>query len=334
MADKKKTKKTKKMNIGLEATLKAIKKTYGEEAVMRMGDKKNLNIEFISTGSIGLDVALGVGGLPRGRVVEIYGPTGAGKTTLALQVIAEAQRIGGTAAFIDAEHALSPKFARNLGVNTDEMFLSQPDNGEQGLELTDMLVRSGEIDVIVVDSVAALVPKAELDGDMGDQLPGLQARMMGQALRKLTPVVGKSKCIVILINQLRVKIGVMFGSNEVTTGGNALKFYASVRLDVRRKAKIEVDDILIGNRLLVKVVKNKVAAPFAEAEFDLIFSKGIQRTGEILDFAIEHEIFDKSGSWYSYDGEQLGQGRDKTVKFLDEHPEMLAEIEELVIDAI
>ena len=314
----------------LSAALAQIEKQFGKGAIMRMGDREVEDVQVISTGSLGLDIALGVGGLPRGRVVEIYGPESSGKTTLTLQVIAEAQKLGGTAAFIDAEHALDPGYARKLGVNLDDLLISQPDAGEQALEIADTLVRSGAIDVLVVDSVAALVPRAELEGEMGDSHMGLQARLMSQALRKLTSSVSRSNCMIIFINQIRMKIGVMFGNPETTTGGNALKFYASVRLDIRRTGSIKKGDEVIGSETRVKVVKNKVAPPFRQAEFDILYGDGISREGEIVELGVAHRIVEKSGAWYAYNGERIGQGKDNTREFLKEHPEMAREIENKV----
>ncbi len=312
----------------LAAALGQIEKQFGKGSVMRMGDAGPArDISVISTGSLGLDVALGVGGLPKGRVVEIYGPESSGKTTLTLQVIAECQKQGGTAAFVDAEHALDPQYAEKLGVNVDELLVSQPDTGEQALEITDMLVRSGAVDVVVVDSVAALTPKAEIEGEMGDSHVGLQARLMSQALRKLTGNIKRTNCMVIFINQIRMKIGVMFGSPETTTGGNALKFYSSVRLDIRRIGAIKKGDEVTGNQTRVKVVKNKVAPPFRQAEFEILYGVGISREGEIIDLGATHEIIDKSGAWYSYSGERIGQGKENVRTFLVEHPEIASEIE-------
>ncbi|PHR91012.1 MAG: recombinase RecA [Robiginitomaculum sp.] len=311
----------------LEAALSQIDRAFGKGSVMKLGQKQNMDVEAISTGSIGLDVALGIGGLPKGRVVEIYGPESSGKTTLALHVIAEAQKMGGVAAFIDAEHALDPVYAAKLGVDVNELLISQPDTGEQALEITDTLVRSGAVSVLVIDSVAALTPRAELEGDMGDSLPGLQARLMSQALRKLTGSIAKSGCMVIFINQIRMKIGVMYGSPEVTTGGNALKFYASVRLDIRRIGAIKYRDEVIGNQTRVKVVKNKVAPPFRQAEFDIMYGEGISKTGEIIDLGAEADVIEKSGSWYSYGDERIGQGRENVRAFLLEHPEVAERIE-------
>ncbi len=312
----------------LEAAIAQIERAFGKGSVMRLGgaDQK-IEIETISTGSIGLDIALGVGGLPRGRIVEIFGPESSGKTTLALHVIAEAQKQGGVCAFIDAEHALDPGYARALGIDLDNLLISQPDTGEQALEIADTLVRSGAVDVIVVDSVAALVPKAELEGEMGDAHVGLQARLMSQALRKLTASISRSRCLVIFTNQIRSKIGVMFGNPETTTGGNALKFYASVRLDVRRIGQVKDRDQTIGNQTRVKVVKNKVAPPFRQVEFDIIYGKGISKAGELVDLGVKAGIVDKSGSWYSYNGQRIGQGRENAKAFLEEHPEVAAEIE-------
>ena len=315
----------------LEAALHQIQKQFGQGAIMKLGDEgSRLNVEAISTGSVSLDVATGIGGVPRGRIVEIYGPESSGKTTLTLHIIAEAQKNGGKAAFIDAEHALDPEYARNLGVDIDELLVSQPDTGEQAMEICEMLVRSGALDVIVIDSVAALVPKAEIQGDMGDSHVGLQARLMSQALRKLAGAINRSHTSVIFINQLREKIGVMFGNPEVTTGGRALKFYASMRLDVRKIESIKSGDAVLGNRTRVKIVKNKVAPPFRETEFDIIFGEGISREGDILDLAAENGILEKSGAWYSYKGERLGQGRDNTRAFLKENRDTLKEIEAAV----
>jgi len=311
----------------LAAALAQIEKQFGKGSIMRMDAEAAADVDVVSTGSLGLDIALGVGGLPRGRVVEIYGPESSGKTTLTLQVIAEVQKMGGTAAFIDAENALDPQYAQKLGVNINELLISQPDTGEQALEIADMLVRSGSVDVIVIDSVAALVPKAEIEGEMGDALPGLQARLMSQALRKLTATIKRTNTLVIFINQIRMKIGVMFGSPETTTGGNALKFYASVRLDIRRIGSIKKGDEGIGNETRVKVVKNKVAPPFREAVFDILYGEGISREGEILELGVQHDIVEKSGAWYSYKKERIGQGKDNAREFLREHPEIAAEIE-------
>jgi recombination protein RecA len=315
----------------LAQALGQIEKQFGKGSVMRMGDGTSIrDIEAISTGSIGLDVALGIGGLPKGRVVEIYGPESSGKTTLTLQVIAEAQKLGGTAAFIDAEHALDPNYAEKLGVNVDELLVSQPDTGEQALEITDMLVRSGAVDIVVIDSVAALTPKAEIEGEMGDSHMGLQARLMSQALRKLTGNIKRSNVMVVFINQIRMKIGVMFGSPETTTGGNALKFYASVRLDIRRIGAIKKGDEVVGNQTRVKVVKNKVAPPFKQAEFEILYGHGISRLGELIDLGVQHDIVNKAGSWYSYGDDRIGQGKDNAREFLKEHPEMADEIERKV----
>jgi recombination protein RecA len=313
----------------LAAALGQIEKQFGKGSVMKLGDAAaaSWDIETISTGSLGLDIALGVGGLPKGRVVEIFGPESSGKTTLTLQVIAAAQRAGGTAAFVDAEHALDPAYAGKLGVNVDDLLVSQPDTGEQALEITDMLVRSGAVDVVVVDSVAALTPKAEIEGEMGDAHVGLQARLMSQALRKLTGNIKRSNTIVIFINQIRMKIGVMFGNPETTTGGNALKFYASVRLDIRRIGALKNGEEVVGNQTRVKVVKNKVAPPFREAEFEILYGSGISREGEIIDLGSLHGIIEKSGSWYSYNGERIGQGKDNTRVYLQQHPEVANEIE-------
>jgi len=312
----------------LAQALGQIEKQFGKGSVMRMGDGGTIrDIESISTGSIGLDVALGIGGLPRGRVVEIYGPESSGKTTLTLQVIAEAQKLGGTAAFVDAEHALDPSYAGKLGVNVDELLVSQPDTGEQALEITDMLVRSGAIDIVIIDSVAALTPKAEIEGEMGDSHMGLQARLMSQALRKLTANIQRSNTMVIFINQIRMKIGVMFGSPETTTGGNALKFYSSVRLDIRRIGAIKKGDEIIGNQTRVKVVKNKVSPPFKQAEFEILYGEGISRMGEVIDLGVQHGIVDKAGSWYSYGDDRIGQGKENVREFLKNNPAMAEEIE-------
>jgi len=311
----------------LEAALGQIERAFGKGSIMRMGEQDALDIEAISTGSLGLDIALGIGGFPKGRIIEVYGPESSGKTTLALHVVAEAQKAGGTCAFVDAEHALDPVYARKLGVDVDNLLIAQPDAGEQALEITDTLVRSGGVDVVVVDSVAALVPKAELEGDMGDSHMGLQARLMSQALRKITGSISKSKCMVIFINQIRHKIGVMFGSPETTTGGNALKFYASMRLDIRRIGAIKNREEVVGNQTRVKVVKNKVAPPFKIVEFDIMYGQGISKTGELLDLGVKAEIVDKAGSWYSYEGERLGQGREGAKTFLAENPATAEKIE-------
>ncbi len=312
----------------LDAALSQIERQFGKGSVMRMGDKQSIrDIEVISTGSLSLDIALGIGGLPRGRVVEIYGPESSGKTTLTLQVAAECQRGGGTVAFIDAEHALDPSYAEKLGVNVDELLVSQPDTGEQALEITDMLVRSSAVEVIIIDSVAALTPKAEIEGEMGDTHVGLQARLMSQALRKLTGNIKRSNTLVIFINQIRIKIGVMFGNPETTTGGNALKFYSSVRLDIRRIGAIKKGDEILGNETRVKVVKNKVAPPFKKAEFDILYDEGISRESEIIDLGVKQEIVEKAGAWYSYNGERIGQGKENVRMFLKEHPDMAADIE-------
>jgi len=314
----------------LSAALSQIEKQFGKGAVMRMGDKSAEPAEVIGTGSLMLDIALGIGGLPKGRVVEIYGPESSGKTTLALQVIAECQKTGGTAAFVDAEHALDPTYAVKLGVNIDDLLVSQPDTGEQALEIVDMLVRSNAVDVVVIDSVAALTPKAEIEGEMGGQLPGLQARLMSQALRKLTGNINRSNCMVIFINQLRMKIGVMYGNPETTTGGNALKFYASVRLDIRRTGQIKDRDDIVGNTTRVKVVKNKVAPPFKQVEFDIMYGQGISKVGEILDLGVKAGIVEKSGAWFSYDSIRIGQGRENSKTYLIENPEIAARIENAV----
>lgn len=319
----------------LAAALSQIEKQFGKGSIMRMGDGKlEENIQAVSTGSLGLDIALGIGGLPRGRVVEIYGPESSGKTTLTLQVIAEMQKIGGTAAFIDAEHALDVSYAAKLGVKVEDLLISQPDTGEQALEIADMLVRSGGVDILVIDSVAALTPKAEIEGEMGDQLPGLQARLMSQALRKLTANIKRTNTLVIFINQIRMKIGVMFGNPETTTGGNALKFYASVRLDIRRTGTIKKGEEVIGSETKVKVVKNKVSPPFKEAHFDILYGEGISREGEIIDMGVDHKFVDKSGAWYAYQGEKIGQGKDNAREFLREHPETAREIENKIREAV
>ncbi|MDR1770998.1 MAG: recombinase RecA [Hungatella sp.] len=319
------------MKKALEAAILKIEKDFGKGAVMRLGDSNVMNtVEVVSTGSLSLDIALGLGGIPKGRVVEIYGPESSGKTTVSLHMVAEVQKRGGIAAFIDAEHALDPVYAKNIGVNTDELYISQPDCGEQALEIAELMVRSGAIDIAVIDSVAALVPKAEIDGEMGDAHMGLQARLMSQAMRKLTPVVSKSNCIVIFINQLREKIGIMFGNPEVTTGGRALKFYSSVRLDVRRIDQIKQGGERIGNRTRVKVVKNKIAPPFKEAEFDIIYGKGISVAGDLLDLAADINLIVKSGSWYAYAGSKIGQGRESAKEYLTEHPNVMEEVERRV----
>ncbi len=319
----------------LAAALGQIEKQFGKGSVMRLGDHDvSRDIQAVSTGSLGLDIALGVGGLPRGRVIEIYGPESSGKTTLTLQVIAEMQKMGGTAAFIDAEHALDPSYAQKLGVDVDNLLVSQPDTGEQALEIADMLVRSGSVDVVVVDSVAALTPKAEIEGEMGDSHMGLQARLMSQALRKLTANIKRTNTLVIFINQIRMKIGVMFGNPETTTGGNALKFYASVRLDIRRVGAIKKGDEIIGNETKVKVVKNKVSPPFKEAFFDILYGQGISREGEIIELGVAHKFVDKSGAWYAYNGDKIGQGKDNAREFLREHPEIAHEIEAKVRAAV
>jgi recombination protein RecA len=315
----------------LQAALAQIEKQFGKGSIMRLGEGEKIeDIQVVSTGSLGLDIALGVGGLPRGRVIEIYGPESSGKTTLTLQVISEMQKLAGTCAFIDAEHALDAQYAQKLGVNLQELLISQPDTGEQALEIVDALVRSGSVDLIVVDSVAALTPKAEIEGEMGDSLPGLQARLMSQALRKLTANIKKTNCMVIFINQIRMKIGVMFGSPETTTGGNALKFYASVRLDIRRTGSIKKGDEVIGSETKVKVVKNKVAPPFKMAEFDILYGEGISREGEIVDLGVVAKVVEKSGAWYAYNGEKIGQGKDNAREFLRENPELAHEIENKV----
>ena len=311
----------------LETALKQIEKSFGKGAVMRMGDRPALNIESIPTGSLALDAALGVGGVPKGRIIEIYGPESSGKTTLALHILAQAQKMGGEVAFVDAEHALDPVYAKAIGVDIDSMLVSQPDTGDQALEITDALVRSGAVDAVVVDSVAALVPRQEIEGEMGDQFVGLQARLMSQALRKLAGTISKTNCVVIFINQLRMKIGVMYGNPETTTGGNALKFYASVRLDVRRVEGIKEGGNVVGNHVRVKVVKNKVAPPFRQAEFDIMFGEGISKWGELVDMAVEFDIIQKAGSWFSMDGERIGQGKDSVKKYLMENPELAEAVE-------
>ncbi len=322
-------------NKALQAALAQIEKQFGKGSIMKMGQAQIDNdLQVVSTGSLGLDIALGVGGLPRGRVVEIYGPESSGKTTLCLQVVAEIQKAGGTAAYIDAENALDPVYAGKLGVKVGDLLISQPDTGEEGLEITDMLVRSGGVDLIVVDSVAALTPKAEIEGEMGGQLPGLQARLMSQALRKLTSNIKRTNTLVIFINQIRMKIGVMFGNPETTTGGNALKFYATVRLDIRRTGSIKKGDEVIGNETRVKVVKNKVAPPFREAHFDILYGEGISRAGEIVELGVQHNFVEKSGAWYAYNGEKIGQGKDNAREFLSNHPEIAAEIENKVRAAV
>ena len=314
----------------LEAAMGQIEKQFGKGSVMKLGEFKAMEVEAIPTGALGLDIALGIGGVPRGRIIEVFGPESSGKTTLALHVVAEAQKMGGEAAFIDAEHALDPVYAKHLGVDIDNLIVSQPDTGEQALEIAEALTRSGAVDIIVVDSVAALVPKAEIDGDMGDAHVGLQARLMSQALRKLAGVINKSKCVIVFINQLREKVGIMFGNPETTPGGRALKFYSSVRLDIRRVESLKQDGEVIGNRTKVKVVKNKVAPPFREAEFDIIYGKGISKEGNILDIAVNLEIIDKSGSWFSYNGDRIGQGRENAKTYLLSNPKIAEEIEEKI----
>jgi recombination protein RecA len=319
----------------LSAALSQIEKQFGKGSVMRMGDGSVIrNIETVSTGSLSLDIALGVGGVPKGRVIEIYGPESSGKTTLTLHIVAEVQKQGGTAAFVDAEHALDPSYAEKLGVDTDELLVSQPDTGEQALEITDMLVRSGAVDVVVIDSVAALTPKAEIEGEMGDTHVGLQARLMSQALRKLTGNINRSNCMVIFINQIRMKIGVMFGSPETTTGGNALKFYASVRMDIRRIGAIKKGDEVVGNETRVKVVKNKVAPPFKQANFEILYGEGISLEGEIIELGVKHNLIDKSGAWYSYNGDRIGQGKENVRRFLKENPEIALDIETRIRDIV
>ena len=317
----------------LDVAISQIEKQYGRGSIMKLGDSSNqMQVETIPTGSISLDIALGQGGLPKGRIIEIYGPESSGKTTIALHAVAEVQKRGGIAGFIDAEHALDPVYAKNIGVDIDNLYISQPDNGEQALEITETMVRSGAVDIIIVDSVAALVPKAEIDGDMGDSHMGLQARLMSQALRKLTAAISKSDCTVIFINQLRQKIGVMFGNPETTTGGNALKFYASVRMDVRRIESLKQQGEVIGNRTRIKVVKNKIAPPFREAEFDIMFGKGISKSGDILDLAASIDVINKSGAWYAYNGEKIGQGRENAKEYLETHPEIMETVEKLIRD--
>ena len=315
----------------LDAAITQIEKSYGKGSIMKLGDSgANMNIETTPTGSISLDIALGLGGVPKGRVIEIYGPESSGKTTVALHMVAEVQKRGGIAGFIDAEHALDPLYAKNIGVDIDNLYISQPDNGEQGLEITETMVRSGAVDIVIVDSVAALVPKAEIDGEMGDSHVGLQARLMSQALRKLTGIISKSNCSVIFINQLREKVGIMFGNPETTTGGRALKFYSSVRLDVRRVEAIKQGGEVVGNHVRVKVVKNKIAPPFREAEFDIMFGQGISREGDIIDLAVKDNVVEKSGAWYAYNGAKIGQGRENEKAYLKEHPEVFAEVEQKV----
>ena len=317
----------------LDAAIAQIEKQFGKGSVMKLGDSSaSMNVETVPTGSISLDIALGLGGVPRGRIVEIYGPESSGKTTVALHMLAEGQKRGGIAGFIDAEHALDPVYAKNIGVDIDNLYISQPDNGEQALEITETMVRSGAVDIVIVDSVAALVPKAEIDGDMGDSHVGLQARLMSQALRKLTGVISKSNCIVIFINQLREKVGIMFGNPETTTGGRALKFYSSIRMDVRRIESLKQGGEVIGNRTRIKVVKNKVAPPFKEAEFDIMFGKGISKEGDLLDLAAEIDIINKSGAWYAYNGEKIGQGRENAKLFLAQNPDICDEVEQKVRD--
>ena len=315
----------------LEAAITKIEKDFGKGAIMKLGDSGNhMNVETVPTGSLSLDVALGLGGVPKGRIVEIYGPESSGKTTVALHMVAEVQKRGGIAGFIDAEHALDPVYAKNIGVDIDNLYISQPDNGEQGLEIAETMVRSGAVDIIIVDSVAALVPKTEIEGDMGDSHVGLHARLMSQALRKLTGIIGKSSCTVIFINQLREKVGVMFGNPEVTTGGRALKFYSSIRMDVRRIETLKQGGEIVGNRVRVKIVKNKIAPPFKEAEFDIMFGQGISREGDILDLAVKNEIVNKSGAWFAYNGIKIGQGRENAKKYLTEHPDVFAEVDTAV----
>ena len=333
MADKKDEKKLtpeEKKRLALEAAILKLEKDYGKGTIMKLGEKTDTQVETYPAGALSLDIALGAGGIPKGRIVEVYGPESSGKTTLTLHMVAEVQKRGGIAGFIDAEHALDPVYAKNIGVDIDNLYISQPDSGEQALEIAETMVRSGAVDIIVIDSVAALVPKAEIDGDMGDSHVGLQARLMSQALRKLTGVVNNTKCIIVFINQLREKVGLTFGSNETTTGGRALKFYSSVRLDVRRIEAIRNQGVVIGNRTRVKVVKNKVAPPFREAEFDIMFGKGISVSGDILDLAANCDVIQKSGAWYAYNGENIGQGRENSKTYLETHPDVLAEIEDLI----
>lgn len=330
--DKKQTAANEGKNKALGLAMETIEKQFGKGSIMKMGDAHKVHVECIPTGSLSLDLALG-GGVPKGRVVEIYGPESSGKTTLTLHVIAEIQKAGGTAAFIDAEHALDPSYAKRIGVDVENLLLSQPDNGEQALEIVETLVRSNAVDLIVIDSVAALVPRAEIEGEMGDSHMGLQARLMSQALRKLTGVISRSKATVIFINQIRMKIGVMFGNPETTTGGNALKFYASVRMDIRRIAQIKQGEEVVGNRTRVKVVKNKIAPPFREAEFDIMYNQGISRSGDVLDLAVSREIVEKSGAWFSYNGEKIGQGREATKEYLAQNPKILSELAKKVTDA-
>ena len=318
----------------LDAAISHLEKEFGKGAVMKLGERQaTMNVESVPTGSLSLDLALGIGGIPKGRIIEIYGPESSGKTTVALHMVAEVQKRGGIAGFVDAEHALDPVYARNIGVDIENLYISQPDSGEQALEITETMVRSGAVDIIVVDSVAALTPQAEIDGEMGDSHVGLQARLMSQALRKLTATVNKTKCIVIFINQLREKIGVMFGNPETTTGGRALKFYSSVRMDVRRIESLKASGAVIGNRTRIKIVKNKVAPPFKEAQFDIMFGKGISRSGDILDLAVNINVVEKSGSWFAYNGDKIGQGRENAKQYLEEHPEVMAEIESRVREA-
>ena len=330
MQEKEKVRKNK--GESLNTAISQIEQSYGKGSIMKLGDNKQIDVDVVSTGSIGLDIALGIGGLPRGRIVEIYGPESSGKTTLAIHAIAECQKEGGTCAFIDAEHALDPAYAKKLGVDIDSLLISQPDSGEQALEITETLVRSNAVDILVIDSVAALVPKAELEGDMGDSLPGLQARLMSQALRKLTSSISQSNTLVVFINQLRMKIGVMFGSPETTTGGNALKFYSSVRLDIRRIGAIKDNDEIIGNQTRVKIVKNKVAPPFKVVEFDIMYGEGISKLGELVDLGVKAEIIDKSGSWFSYKNNKIGQGRENVKKFLKENIDIAKEIEIRILE--
>ena len=312
----------------LDAAIAKIEKDFGKGSIMKLGDSRaNMNVETVPTGALSLDIALGLGGVPKGRIIEIYGPESSGKTTVALHMVAQVQKSGGIAGFIDAEHALDPVYARNIGVDIDNLYISQPDNGEQALEITETMVRSGAVDIVIVDSVAALVPKAEIDGDMGDSHVGLQARLMSQALRKLTPVISKSNCVVIFINQLREKVGVMFGNPETTTGGRALKFYASIRMDVRRIETLKQSGEMIGNRTRVKIVKNKIAPPFKEAEFDIMFGKGISKEGDILDLAVNLGLVSKSGAWFAYNGDKIGQGRENAKNYLTEHPEVMTELD-------
>ncbi len=334
MAKKEKEKAKVEINDSLQTAVDQIEKQFGKGSIMRLGEATNMNVEVIPTGSLSLDLALGVGGVPKGRVIEIYGPESSGKTTLAYHIVAEAQKLGGTAAFVDAEHALDPEYAKNIGVDTEKLLISQPDTGEQALEITETLVRSNSIDILVLDSVAALVPRAEIEGDMGDNHMGLQARLMSQALRKLTGVISKSNTVVIFINQLRMKIGVMFGNPETTTGGQALKFYSSVRMDIRRTEQIKVGEEIVGNHVKVKVVKNKVAPPFKAAEFDIMYNQGISTEGEIVDLGVKHNIVMKNGAWYEYNNEKIGQGREATKQYLKDNPKIMAELDKKIRELV